>query len=95
MIQSTRLDFSTLTKKYKQILYSGVVVSQMVIEGLLGPLGFKLTPAMDGDEALTIMHSREYIPDLILLDVQMPIKTGYEVRFPNCFLLKPPSFAAA
>ncbi len=52
---------------------------QLVIEGLLSPLGFIVTPAMDGDEALHIIKSREYLPDLILLDVQMPGKTGYQV----------------
>jgi CheY-like chemotaxis protein len=52
----------------------------MVIEGLLTPLGYKLTPAMDGTEALDIIRSRKYLPDLILLDVQMPCLTGYEVN---------------
>ena len=51
----------------------------MVIEGLLSPLGYILTTAMDGNEALEIMKSRDYLPDLILLDVQMPDKTGFEV----------------
>jgi CheY-like chemotaxis protein len=50
-----------------------------VIEGLLGPLGFVVTPAMDGDEALRIIKTREYLPDVVLLDVQMPGKTGYQV----------------
>ena len=51
----------------------------MVIESLLGPLGYILTRAMDGDEALELMKSRDYLPDLILLDVQLFEKTGYEV----------------
>ena len=51
----------------------------MVLEGLLQPLGYILTPAMDGNEALDIIRSRKYLPDLVLLDVQMPHKTGYEV----------------
>jgi CheY-like chemotaxis protein len=53
---------------------------QMVLEGLLGPLGYILTKAMDGNEALELIKSRKYLPDLILLDVQMPDKTGFEVR---------------
>ena len=52
---------------------------QLVFEGLLSPLGYVVTPAMDGDEALKLVRSREYLPDVVLLDVQMPGKTGYEV----------------
>ena len=52
---------------------------QMIIEQLLSPLGFVVTSAMNGDEALDIIKSREYLPDLILLDVEMPGKTGYQV----------------
>ena len=52
----------------------------MVIEGLLGPLGYVLTSAMDGDDALELLKTRDYLPDLVLLDVQMFEKTGYDVR---------------
>ena len=51
----------------------------MVVEGILAPLGYVITAAMDGNEALELMKSREYLPDVILLDVQMPNKTGFEV----------------
>ena len=51
-----------------------------MIESLLGPLGYVLTRAMDGDDALELIKSRDYLPDLVLLDVQMFEKTGYEVR---------------
>ena len=51
----------------------------MVIESLLSPLGYTLTTAMDGDEALELMRSRDFLPDLVLLDVQMFEKTGFEV----------------
>ena len=54
-------------------------VEQMVMEDLLIPLGYVVTCAMDGVEGLEILAAREYLPDLILLDVQMPLMTGYEV----------------
>ena len=50
-----------------------------MFEALLSPLGYTLTSALDGNEALHLIRSREYLPDLVILDVQMPGKTGYEV----------------
>ena len=50
-----------------------------MFEGLLSPLGYVVTTAMDGEQAMHIVRSREYLPDVILLDVQMPGMTGYEV----------------
>ena len=44
--------------------------------------GFDLLHAKDGDEALAM--AREHKPDLMVLDVMMPGKIGYEV----CELLK-------
>ncbi len=41
--------------------------------------GFVVTPAMDGEEALQKLAERDYLPDVILLDCQMPKKTGFEV----------------
>jgi CheY-like chemotaxis protein len=55
-------------------------IEQMVVEDLLIPLGYVVTCAMDGVEGLEILASRDYLPDLILLDVQMPLMTGYEVK---------------
>ena len=38
---------------------------------------FEVTPAHDGDEALKLL--REMTPDLILLDIILPGKSGFEV----------------
>ena len=62
-----------------QIILRSIVSLQMVVEDLLIPLGYVVTCAMDGVEGLEILASRDYLPDLILLDVQMPLMTGYEV----------------
>ena len=51
----------------------------MVIEGLLAPKGYVVTACLDGDEALNLLEERQYLPDVILLDCQMPGKTGFEV----------------
>ena len=52
---------------------------QVVLKGLLGSLGFKVVRALSGDEALDLMRSRSHLPDLILLDVEMPKESGHEV----------------
>ena len=43
------------------------------------PLGFKVARALSGNDGLELMNSRGHIPDLILLDVEMPTESGYEV----------------
>ena len=49
------------------------------MEGLISKLGYIVTPAMDGEETLRIIRSREFLPDIVVLDVEMPNKTGFEV----------------
>ena len=51
----------------------------MLVVDLLEPLGFVVTCAMNGTEGLSLLDSRDHIPDLILLDVQMPDMSGIEV----------------
>lgn len=47
------------------------------LEFLMKKEGFEIAVAGDGDEALAKVAS--FAPDLILLDVMMPKKSGYEV----------------
>ena len=47
------------------------------LEFLMKREGFQVTVANDGEEALA--RIREGAPDLVLLDVMMPRKTGFEV----------------
>ena len=47
------------------------------LEFLLGRRGYDVRVATDGDEALALVAS--YIPDVVLLDVMMPVKSGYDV----------------
>ena len=43
----------------------------------LESLGYKIIKAIDGAQALKLIHEKN--PDLVLLDVRMPIMDGYEV----------------
>ena len=47
------------------------------IEFLLQQSGYEVHIAKNGEEALSLVETCE--PDLVLLDVMMPLKSGYEV----------------
>ena len=53
-----------------------------ILRARLGTQGYEIVTATDGEEALTA--ARQRLPDLILLDVMMPKRDGFEV----CRLLK-------
>lgn len=48
-----------------------------LMQAMLMPRGYKVTTAFDGSKAL--QRVEEKVPDIILLDVMMPIMNGYEV----------------
>ena len=47
------------------------------LEYLLRSSGYDTRVASDGEQALALVES--YAPDVVLLDVMMPVKSGYEV----------------
>jgi DNA-binding response OmpR family regulator len=47
------------------------------LEYLMGKCGYTVEVARNGDEALALVAS--FMPDLVLLDVMMPRRSGYEV----------------
>ena len=47
------------------------------LEFLLARRGYDVRVATNGDEALALVAS--YAPEVVLLDVMMPLKSGYEV----------------
>ncbi|MFC3108678.1 response regulator transcription factor [Undibacterium arcticum] len=51
-----------------------IVVS---LEFLMQQTGYEVSVARDGDQALTQMA--EFQPDLVLLDVMLPLRNGFEV----------------
>ncbi len=42
------------------------------------PLGYEVSYALNGEEA--VRKARENQPDLIILDILMPVMDGYEAR---------------
>jgi DNA-binding response OmpR family regulator len=47
------------------------------LEFLLKRRGYEVLVAQNGDQALALIEAHE--PDLVVLDVMMPIRSGYEV----------------
>jgi two-component system, OmpR family, alkaline phosphatase synthesis response regulator PhoP len=47
------------------------------LEYLMKKCGYEVKIARNGDEALALVES--FLPDVVLLDVMMPRKSGYEV----------------
>jgi two-component system, cell cycle response regulator DivK len=50
--------------------------NRQILRDLLGSAGYELTEAENGEEAVTAVAKRR--PDLILMDIQLPIMDGYE-----------------
>ena len=50
--------------------------NRQILRDLLGSAGYELTEAENGEEAIAAVARRR--PDLILMDIQLPIMDGYE-----------------
>lgn len=63
--------------EYKILVVDDVVTNVLLLQVLLNKEGFNVITANDGQAAISIIGKEK--PDLILLDVNMPNKNGYEV----------------
>ncbi len=50
--------------------------NRQILRDLLGSVGYEMTEAWDGAAGLTA--AKQQRPDLILMDIQMPLMDGYE-----------------
>src|SRR5271170_5012106 len=50
--------------------------NRQILRDLLGSVGYEMTEAWDGEAG--IAAAKEQRPDLILMDIQMPLLDGYE-----------------
>lgn len=55
------------------------VINIQVLINHLTLVGYDVRFAKSGQQAIDIIFSNSYIPDLILLDIMMPVMTGFEV----------------
>ena len=61
---------------YKILAVDDVAASRLLLNKLLTTIGFKVKEAGDGQEAIALWQ--EWQPDLILMDMRMPVIDGYE-----------------
>ena len=50
-----------------------------IVTNLIKSAGWTPVPAKDGLEALEVLHHSPALPDLVLLDIEMPRMDGYEL----------------
>lgn len=51
--------------------------SRELLRTVLEQQGYEVVEAENGEEALAVL--REHVPDLVLMDLQMPARNGYDV----------------
>ena len=58
--------------------------NRQIIRDMLAPTGYEITEVENGEEALAAIAKQR--PDLILMDIQLPVMDGYEatVRVTGC-----------
>ncbi len=66
---------SSDTWKNKILIVDDKEENHLALNSILNPLGFRIVSVYDGQQALEIAPSWQ--PDLILLDLYMPVKTGF------------------
>jgi two-component system cell cycle response regulator DivK len=50
--------------------------NRRILRDLLDTVGYAVVEAEDGEQAVAL--AREHVPDLILMDIQLPVMDGYE-----------------
>jgi len=67
-----------LSPRAKRILVADdQLPARELLRAILSSAGYDVVEATNGDEALTVAF--EVLPDLILLDIQMPVLDGFSV----------------
>lgn len=64
-------------EKKKILIVEDDNILQKALQEFLSGEGFEISSALDGEEGITMSKSKK--PDLILLDIILPKKDGYEV----------------
>lgn len=66
------------------LVVDDVIDNQFLLTTLLEAKGHRVLCVSNGEEALNLLRELAYLPDLILLDAQMPVMDGYLFREAQC-----------
>ena len=69
---------SATTRALRILLVDDVAINRRVGERLLARLGMKVSVAEDGQKALDLCSAVDMPFDVVLMDLQMPVMSGYE-----------------
>lgn len=70
------------TVKSKRVLIIDDEIDvRLALADMLVTEGYKVATARNGADALDYLKSRDELPDLIILDINMPVKDGLEFRY--------------
>ncbi|GAB4312777.1 MAG: hypothetical protein Kow0091_19450 [Geminocystis sp.] len=72
-----RLNLKPSPEKNKILIVEDIEINRQFLIKLLSPMSFNIYIAEDGEKALDLWE--KHLPDLILMDVQIPILNGLEV----------------
>ncbi len=81
--RTTMLDWLPMTRREERQLSASVLVADddpnivLSLEFLMKRAGYRVRVARDGDAVLAALQQE--IPDLVLLDLMMPKRSGYDV----------------
>lgn len=75
-MQRMVMSLATNQRQYRILVVDDRPESRLVLVKLLSMVGFEVQEAVNGQEAFTMWESWQ--PDLILMDMQMPVMNGYE-----------------
>ncbi|OQW90666.1 MAG: hypothetical protein BWK79_19175, partial [Beggiatoa sp. IS2] len=79
-VESVAVEQTTIVgfygQKRKILIVDDKIESREILKSVLSPLGFQLQEATHGQEAL--VKTTQFHPDLVLLDLLMPIMDGFE-----------------
>ncbi len=66
--------------KKKILIIDDAIDNQLLLTMILEAGGYQVESTSNGEEALSLLRKSSDLPDLILLDAQMPIMDGYQFR---------------
>lgn len=80
--QKTKVSLKNIQQKIQKhiLIVDDSVDNQQLLTILFESIGYKVDNVSNGAEALSLLSNCRILPDLILLDYQMPVMSGLEFR---------------